>query len=116
MNGAYDAELGARAQQVAQSQGFALREGVYAMVTGPTYETPAECRFLRTIGADAVGMSTCPEVVVARHAGLRVLGISLISNVITGAPVTHEEVLATADAAAQRFCGLVEALVGRLES
>jgi purine-nucleoside phosphorylase len=107
MSDAYDEVL-----QMAARQSQPLREGVYVMVAGPSYETPAECRALRAVGADAVGMSTCPEVVVARQLGLRVLGLSLITNVLTGAPTTHQEVLATADAAAQRFCDLVEALAG----
>ncbi|HEU0167814.1 MAG TPA: purine-nucleoside phosphorylase [Chloroflexota bacterium] len=110
MTDAYDAELRAIARQA----GPDIREGVYVMAAGPSYETPAEVRWLRSLGADAVGMSTCPEVVAARHMGMRVLGISLISNVLTGEPVSHEEVLATADAAAQRFCGLVERIVERL--
>jgi purine-nucleoside phosphorylase len=108
MGDAYDAELRALAQRVA---GQTLREGVYVMVAGPSYETPAECAALRALGADAVGMSTCPEVVVARHMGLRVLGISLITNVLTGQPVSHQEVLAAADAAAGHFCDLVEAVL-----
>ena len=111
MTNAYDPELRELARRVAGEQGGALQEGVYAMAAGPSYETPAECEFLRRIGADAVGMSTCPEVVAARHMGLRVLGISLISNAITGAPVNHEEVLAAGEAAAERFCRLVEGVL-----
>lgn len=80
MTTAYDPALRALAQRVAADAGFALREGVYAYVGGPSFETPAELRFLQRAGADAVGMSTAPEVVVARHAGLRVLGISTIAN------------------------------------
>ena len=110
MTDAYDPALRALARELAPD----LREGVYVMVAGPSYETPAEARWLRSLGADAVGMSTCPEVVAARHMGLRVLGMSLISNVLTGEPVSHEEVLATANEAAQRFCGLVERIVERL--
>jgi purine-nucleoside phosphorylase len=114
MTNAYDAGLRDTARGVAAEQGVALREGVYVMVAGPSYETPAECQALRALGADAVGMSTCPEVIVARHMGLRVLGLSLITNVLTGEPVRHEEVLDTAAAAAERFCWLVEAVAGRL--
>lgn len=80
------------------------------MVGGPSYETGAELRFLRVVGADAVGMSTAPEVVVARHMGMDVLGISLITNAATGAEseeVKHEEVLTTANAARERFVALV---------
>ncbi|HEU5378501.1 MAG TPA: purine-nucleoside phosphorylase [Ktedonobacteraceae bacterium] len=107
---AYDANLRVLARSVAGSiPDLKLHEGVYAMVGGPSYETGAELRFLRAIGADAVGMSTAPEVVVARHMGMRVLGISLITNAATGdesEEVRHEEVLSTADAARERFIAL----------
>jgi len=94
----YDAELRALAHRVAADAGFALHEGVYAYVGGPSFETPAELRFLQMVGGDAVGMSTAPEVVVARHAGLRVLGISTIANLALpdptpGVVLTHDEVL-----------------------
>ncbi|MDE3076721.1 MAG: purine-nucleoside phosphorylase, partial [Chloroflexota bacterium] len=112
MTDAYDARLRRLAKEVARAQGLALREGIYAMVSGPSYETAAECHFLRLIGADAVGMSTAPEVVVARHQSLAVLGISLITNVIDGHPVSHEEVLSTAKAAEEPFARLVEGVVG----
>ncbi len=114
MSDAYDERLRAIAQKVAAEAGIAPRQGVYAMVSGPTFETPAECHFLRTIGADAVGMSTVPEVVVARHMAVAVLGISLITNLITGAPTSHEEVLATARTAEEPFARLVEGVVSRL--
>lgn len=108
---AYDADLRAQARTVAVTMpALTLREGVYVMVGGPSYETGAELRFLRTIGADAVGMSTAPEVVVARHMGMQVLGISLITNAATGSEsenVNHAEVLTTADAARQHFVTLV---------
>ena len=108
---AYDAHLRSLARTVAASMPeLSLHEGVYAMVSGPSYETGAELRFLRAVGADAVGMSTAPEVVVARHMGMNVLGISLITNAATGAAseeVKHEEVLTTADAARERFVALV---------
>ena len=108
---AYDARLRALARSVAaESPELTLHEGVYAMVAGPSFETGAELRFLRTIGVDAVGMSTAPEVVVARHMGMQVLGISLITNAATGAEtevVNHAEVLSTADAARERFITLV---------
>lgn len=85
-------------RKVAQSLGISIQEGIYAFVAGPSFETPAEIRFLRTIGADAVGMSTVPETVVANHAGMNVLGISSITNVaveqvFSGQETTHEEVL-----------------------
>jgi purine-nucleoside phosphorylase len=98
MSQPYDDELGAIAQQVAQEEELPLHEGAYICLAGPSYETMADLRFLRTIGADAVGMSTVPEVTVARHGGTRVLGLSGITNVlpIEGGPVvetSHEEVL-----------------------
>lgn len=108
---AYDASLRDLARSVAATTpGLTLHEGIYAMVGGPSYETGAELRFLRAAGADAVGMSTAPEVVVARHMGMKVLGISLITNAATGAEsedVKHEEVLSTADAARANFVALV---------
>lgn len=112
---AYDAGLRELAREVAAGQpGTTLYEGVYVMLSGPSFETGAELRFLRTIGADAVGMSTAPEVVVARHEGMRVLGISLITNMATGdesEEVDHASVLATADAARPRFAALVRGIV-----
>ncbi|MBV9120608.1 MAG: purine-nucleoside phosphorylase [Chloroflexi bacterium] len=114
MTDAYDGRLREVAQACAAKLDIPLRSGVYAMVAGPSYETPAECRFLRTIGANAVGMSTCAEVVVARHLNMRVLGISLITNVILGQPVDHVEVLGVADSAGGRFCQLVESVVEEL--
>lgn len=100
MGGAYDRGLRECARRVAAEYGFGLKEGVYAWLSGPTFETPAEIRFLRSIGADAVGMSTVPEVIVARHGGMRVLGISLITNVAQDhepagefPPDVHQEVL-----------------------
>jgi purine-nucleoside phosphorylase len=113
---AYDAELRALAHTVATAwPEITLHEGVYAMVGGPSFETGAELRFLRMIGADAVGMSTAPEVVVARHMGMRVLGLSLITNKATGVEteeVNHAEVLATADAARPKFVALMKGIVG----
>ena len=98
MSEPYDARLQAIARQVATEANVLLREGVYICLAGPSFETPADLRFLRLIGVDAVGMSTVPEVIVARHGGTRVLGLSGISNValVEGAPATettHEEVL-----------------------
>jgi purine-nucleoside phosphorylase len=98
MSSAYDAELGALARDVAREEEIPLQEGVYICLAGPSYETIADLRFLRAIGADAVGMSTVPEVTIARHGGTRVLGLSGISNVLPaeGEPVvatSHEEVL-----------------------
>lgn len=96
MSQAYDRQLGKIARQVAVENQIGLQEGVYACLSGPSFETPADLRFLRAAGADAVGMSTVPEVTVARHGGLRVLGISGISNKanLDGSTITtHEEVL-----------------------
>lgn len=96
MSQAYDRELMAKARQVAASENIPLREGVYCALSGPSFEGPADLRFLRMIGADAVGMSTAPEVIVARHGGLRVLGLSGISNKanLDGSTITtHEEVI-----------------------
>lgn len=112
---AYDAELRVLARSVASTlPEITLHEGVYAMVGGPSYETGAELKFLRIIGADAVGMSTAPEVVVARHMGMRVLGLSLITNTATGEEtekVNHAEVLTTADAARTKFAMLVNGIL-----
>lgn len=115
----YDPELRALAHQVAAEAGFVLREGVYAYVAGPSFETPAELRFLQMVGADAVGMSTAPEVVVARHAGMRVLGISTIANLAQTEPtpaavVTHQEVLETGALAVPRLIQVVQGVIGRL--
>ena len=103
------------ARQVAQAQSLKLVEGVYMYFPGPSYETPAEIRAIRVLGADLVGMSTVPEVIAAGHAGMEVLGFSLVSNAaagITGAALSEQEVLDAAEAAKERFsrliCGCVE--------
>lgn len=112
---AYDPQLRAIAHTIAdRSPEITIHEGVYTMVAGPNYETPAELKFLRVIGTDAVGMSTIPEVTVARHMGMRVLGMSLITNAATGdetKPVDHAEVLAAADAVHLRFSLLVRGII-----
>ena len=112
---AYDSRLRELAHSVAAGwPEMRLHEGVYTMVGGPNYETRAELKYLRLIGTDAVGMSTVPEVIVARHAGMRVLGISLISNAATGdetQEINHAEVLAAADAARPLFAALVRGIV-----
>ena len=117
---AYDAELRTLARTIsAQMPEITLHEGVYAQVAGPSYETGAELKFLRVAGADAVGMSTAPEVIVARHMGMRVLGISLITNTATGVDtenVNHAEVLTAADAARPKFAALVRGILGKIES
>jgi len=92
----YDRPLRHKLKKAAEHSGLHIAEGVYAAMAGPSYETPAEIRFLRTIGADCVGMSTVPEAIVARHMGLRVAGISMLANLAagtTGQPINHEEVL-----------------------
>lgn len=118
MTYAYDPALRRLAQAVAQEQDIPIHEGIYAMVGGPSFETPAEIRFLRIIGADAVGMSTAHEVTVARHAGIRVLGISGISNVVPSGTsgVTHEEVLAAGAVIVPRLCALVRGVLQRMEA
>ncbi|SFJ28918.1 purine-nucleoside phosphorylase [Thermoflavimicrobium dichotomicum] len=117
MSQAYDAELRQLAHRVAEEQGIKVQEGVYAGVLGPSYETPAEIRMIRKVGGDAVGMSTVPEVIVARHAGIRVLGISCISNMAAGIlpqPLSHEEVMETAERVKEKFIGLVRGILRQL--
>jgi purine-nucleoside phosphorylase len=110
MSQAYDRQLRALAHQVAGAEGIRLHDGVYVCLAGPSFETPADLRFLRMIGADAVGMSTVPEVTVARHGGMRVLGISGISNKanLDGETLTtHEEVLEAGKIIAPRLTTLI---------
>ncbi len=110
----YSLRLRGLADEVAKAQGLALRHGVYAGCHGPSYETPAEIRYLRTIGADAVGMSTVPEAIVARHMGIEVLGISCITNMAAGVlpqPLNHEEVLETAKRVRGEFLSLLNAII-----
>jgi purine-nucleoside phosphorylase len=118
MLSAYDAELRAMAVRVAEQDGFTLREGVYAMVGGPAFETMAEIRFLQRAGADAVGMSTIPEVIVARQAGMRVLGLSAITDMAVGAAAAHEishaDVLAAAERIKPRLAAVVRGVVAAL--
>ncbi len=117
---AYDGVLRSLAHSVAERYlELTVHEGVYTMVAGPSYETGAELRFLRAIGTDAVGMSTAPEVIVARHMGMRVLGMSLITNTATGdesEEVNHAEVLAAGDAARQGFAALMRGIVREVPS
>ena len=100
-----------------RSQIIHVNKGVYVSVAGPNFETPAELRMLRMIGADAVGMSTVPEVIVANHMGMKVLGISCITDMAVAAtlePVSHEIVLANANRAKNNFLSLVTEVVGRM--
>jgi purine-nucleoside phosphorylase len=117
MTDAYDTALRNAALESASRTGVSLRQGVYVMLSGPSYETRAEMRMLRGLGADAVGMSTVHEVIVARHAGIRVLGFSLITNkatedVETGA--THDEVIEMGKVGAERLVVLLGDLLPRL--
>ena len=117
MTEAYSSELRAMAKQTADGLRISLAEGVYAAVLGPSYETPAEIRFLRTIGADLVGMSTVPETIVANHMGMEVLGISCVMNVaagLGGGKITHEEVLREGERASAVFLRLLHALIPRM--
>jgi purine-nucleoside phosphorylase len=117
MTEVYSRRLRAIADDAAHAIGVSLSHGVYAAVHGPSYETPAEIRYLRTIGADAVGMSTVPEALAARHMGVEVLGISCITNMAAGVfpePLNHEEVLATALRVRGAFTALLEKIVSRL--
>jgi purine-nucleoside phosphorylase len=117
MSSPYDWHLATIAREVARELGIVLREGVYAGLLGPQYETAAEVRMLGVLGADAVGMSTVPEVIVARALGMSVLGISCVTNLGTGlssAPLAHEDVLETTARAADTFVGLVSRVVERL--
>lgn len=111
---AWDSALRVLLRRAADETGIAVEEGVYAQLLGPNFETPAEVRMLRTLGASAVGMSTVVEAVAARWMGLRVAGISLVTNAgagITGQPLTHAEVLAAGDAAGPRMLALVRRFV-----
>ncbi|XID94194.1 purine-nucleoside phosphorylase [Paenibacillaceae bacterium WGS1546] len=117
MSEAYSARLRAIAKETAASLGFSVREGVYAGLLGPNYETPAEIRMLRAVGADAVGMSTVSEVIVARHSGIEVLGISCISNMAAGIldqPLSHEEVMETTELVKEQFLSLVLGLIPKM--
>ncbi len=110
MSQAFDPEYRKVAKEIGEKSGLHLKEGVYMGFTGPTYETPAEIRFARTIGADAVGMSTVPEVIVAVHSGLRVLGVSCITNLAAGMQkeLNHEEVVETTERVKQEFKSLIK--------
>jgi purine-nucleoside phosphorylase len=132
LRGANDARFGARfpdmsevydrgyqeiAVQEAHAAGTELRRGVYAALSGPSYETPAEIRMLRALGADAVGMSTVPEAIVARHAGMKVLGISCITNMAAGVldkPIEHSEVIETGERVRATFTELLRRVIPKL--
>jgi purine-nucleoside phosphorylase len=117
MTEVYSARLRRLADQSAAALGVSLRHGVYAACHGPSYETPAEIRYLRKIGADAVGMSTVPEAIVARHMAIEVLGLSCITNMASGVlpqPLNHDEVLNTARRVRDKFISLLQAIIGRI--
>src|SRR5262249_43822293 len=117
MSEVYSARLRQIADEAAQAKGIPVAHGIYIAVHGPSYETPAEIRFFRTIGADAVGMSTVPEAIAARHMGVEVLGISCITNMAAGVlpqPLVHDEVIATARRVRGSFIGLLEGIIERL--
>jgi len=114
MTVAYDRNLRALALESAGKLGIDLKSGIYSYCKGPSYESPAEIRALRNMGADAVGMSTVPETIVARHMGMRVLGISCITNMAAGIldqPLNHEEVMETGKQAEKKFSELVCAII-----
>ena len=116
MSQVYSRRLRGIADEAAQTLGLTLPHGVYAGLLGPSYETPAEIRFLRTIGADAVGMSTVPEAIVASHMKVEVLGISCITNMAAGVlpqPLNHDEVMETARRVKGQFMGLLKEVIGR---
>jgi purine-nucleoside phosphorylase len=117
MTAAYDRRFREMAVGEGNRMGIGMYEGVYAALPGPSYETPAEIRYLRTIGADLVGMSTVPEVLAARHSGIRVLGISCVTNAAAGIldqPLDHKEVLETGERVKGQFIGLLKALIPRI--
>ena len=117
MTEAYSPRLIALAEEAAAELGTSLRRGVYAGLSGPCYETAAEIRYLERIGADAVGMSTVPEVIVARYLGMEVLGISCVTNMATGIATVkhaHDEVVRIANEASTRFCALVATTIGKI--
>ncbi len=114
MSQVYSREMGKKAQEAAKSVGVKLQKGVYMWNRGPSYETPAEVRMARTLGADAVGMSTVPEAIAAVHAGIKVLGFSLITNLAAGIldqPLTHTEVTETAKQSEKSFVALISEVV-----
>ena len=119
MSAAYSPELRKLAQAEAERQNIPLTEGVYLAVLGPSFETPAEIRAFRTLGADLVGMSTVHEVIVARHMGIKVLGISLVTNMaagVTGETIHHEDVMEIGRRVERQFTGLLTALVPQVDA
>ena len=118
MTDAYNAQFRQFVREESEQLGGGIFEGVYAAVTGPNFETPAEIRFLRAIGADLVGMSTVAEVIAARHMGMEVLAVSCVSNMaagMTGEKITTEEVLETGERLASKFLALLRAVLPRID-
>ncbi|HWW77260.1 MAG TPA: purine-nucleoside phosphorylase [Pyrinomonadaceae bacterium] len=118
MTEVYDREYQEAAIREAREMGLELRRGVYAALSGPSYETPAEIRMLRLLGADAVGMSTVPEAIVARQMGVRVLGLSCITNMAAGVldkPINHEEVIETGERVRETFAELLRRVIPKLQ-
>lgn len=114
MSNAYDKDLRAQVKDIAKNLGIEVREGVYAMFSGPTYETPAEVRMARILGADAVGMSTVPEVIIANHSGMKVIGVSCMTNMAAGIleqPLNHEEVMETSAKVRKTFIELMTNII-----
>ena len=117
MSAVYSPELQELVVEEAKGIGIEVRRGIYGALSGPSYETPAEIHLLRNLGADAVGMSTVPEAIVARHMGLEVLGISCITNMAAGIsdePINHEEVMATGDRVRETFTELLRNVIGAI--
>jgi purine-nucleoside phosphorylase len=117
MSAVYSPELQELVVEEAKAIGIEVRRGIYGALSGPSYETPAEIHLLRNLGADAVGMSTVPEAIVARHMGLEVLGISCITNMAAGIsdePISHEDVMATGDRVQETFTELLRSVIGAI--
>lgn len=117
MSQVYDRALMEKLREAARRERVSLREGVYAQLSGPNYETPAEIRMLRALGADAVGMSTACEATAARHMGMEICGVSCITNMAAGIldrPLDHQEVQETADRVKDQFERLVTSFIGSL--
>jgi purine-nucleoside phosphorylase len=117
MSEVYSRELQELATEEARSLGITVRRGIYAALAGPSYETPAEIHMLRSFGADAVGMSTVPEAIVARHMGMKVLGLSCITNMAAGiseAPINHEEVIETGQRVRETFTQLLRRVISKI--
>ncbi|MBX7403783.1 purine-nucleoside phosphorylase [Clostridium chauvoei] len=117
MSNAYNVELRNKALEIAKKLNMSVKQGVYAMMSGPTYETPAEVRMVRILGGDAVGMSTAPEVIVANHCGMKVLGISCMTNMAAGIleqPLNHEEVIETSNMVKAKFTQLMNEIIATI--